>query len=117
MADSFSSLGVIVAGAVILWFGVLWIDSVMTLVVAVFTIWHSLPDIRRSIHILMEGAPSDVETAALLAELQSVSAWRRCIICTYGNWMNITARWRPISWSSRRNSIDGQSSSKNSSCD
>src|SRR6185295_9280186 len=72
MADSFSSLGVIVAGAVILWFGVLWIDSVTTLVVALFTIWHSLPDIRRSIHILMEGAPSDVETAALLAELQSV---------------------------------------------
>ena len=73
MADSFSSLGVIVAGAVILWFGVLWFDSVMTLLVAVFTIWHSLPDIRRSIHILMEGAPSDVETAALIAELQSVS--------------------------------------------
>jgi cobalt-zinc-cadmium efflux system protein len=72
MADSFSSLGVIVAGAVILWFGVFWIDSVMTLVVALFTIWQSLPDIRRSIHILMEGAPTDVETAALVAELQSV---------------------------------------------
>jgi cobalt-zinc-cadmium efflux system protein len=73
MADSFSSLGVIVAGAVILWFGVLWIDSAVTLVVAVFTIWHSLPDIRRSIHILMEGAPSDVESAGLIAALQSVT--------------------------------------------
>jgi cobalt-zinc-cadmium efflux system protein len=73
MADSFSSLGVIVSGAVILWFGVLWIDSVITLLVAIFTIWHSLPDVRRSIHILMEGAPSDVETAALLGEMQSVA--------------------------------------------
>src|SRR5262249_33847891 len=72
MADSFSSLGVIVAGSVILWFGVLWIDSLVTLLVALFTIWHSLPDIRRSIHILMEGAPSDVETAQLMAELQAV---------------------------------------------
>jgi cobalt-zinc-cadmium efflux system protein len=72
MADSFSSLGVIVAGSVILWFGVLWIDSAVTLLVALFTIWHSLPDIRRSIHILMEGAPSGVETAQLVAELQSV---------------------------------------------
>src|SRR6185295_14930511 len=63
---------VIVAGAVILLFGVLWIDSAMTLVVAVFTIWHSLPDIRRSIHILMEGAPGDVETEKLVAELQAV---------------------------------------------
>jgi cobalt-zinc-cadmium efflux system protein len=73
MADSFSSLGVIVAGVVILGFGVLWIDSAMTLAVAVFTIRHSLPDIRRSIHILMEGAPSDVETAALLSALRAVS--------------------------------------------
>jgi cobalt-zinc-cadmium efflux system protein len=72
MADSFSSLGVIVAGCVILWFGVLRIDSVVTLLVALFTIWYSLPDVRRSIHILMEGAPSDVETAQLVAELQSV---------------------------------------------
>ncbi len=73
LADSFSSLGVIVAGAIILWFGVLWIDSVVTLLVAVFTIWHSLPDIRRAIHILMEGAPSSVETEKLIADLQSVA--------------------------------------------
>src|SRR6185436_16600748 len=72
MADSLSSLGVIVAGAVILWFGVLWIDSVMTLLVELLTIWLSLPHIRRSIHILMEGPPSDVENAALIAKLQSV---------------------------------------------
>jgi cobalt-zinc-cadmium efflux system protein len=72
LADSISSLGVIVAGAIILWFGVVWIDSVMTLLVAAFILWHSLPDIRRSIHILMEGAPSDVETAELMAALQSV---------------------------------------------
>ncbi len=72
LADSFSSLGVIVAGLVILWFKVVWIDSAITLVVAALILWHSLPDIRRSIHILMEGAPSDVETAELMAELQSV---------------------------------------------
>ena len=72
MADSFSSFGVIVAGVIILWFGVVWIDSVMTLVVAVFILWHSLPDIRRAIHILMESAPSDVETAELMAALESV---------------------------------------------
>jgi cobalt-zinc-cadmium efflux system protein len=73
LADSISSLGVIVAGVVILWFGVVWIDSVITLAVAALILWHSLPDIRRSIHILMEGAPSDVETAELMAALQSVA--------------------------------------------
>ncbi len=73
LADSFSSLGVIVAGAIILWFGVLWIDSVVTLLVALFTIWHSLPDIRRAIHILMEGAPAGVEAEKLIADLQSIA--------------------------------------------
>lgn len=72
LGDSLSSLGVIVAGAVILWLGVFWIDSVMTLFVAAFILWQSVPDIRRSIHILMEGAPSDVDAAALLAALHSV---------------------------------------------
>lgn len=72
LGDSFSSLGVIVAGVLILWFGIVWIDSVITLVVAGVILWQSIPHIRRSIHILMEGAPSDVETIALVAELQLV---------------------------------------------
>lgn len=73
LADSFSSLGVIVAGVVILWFHVVWIDSVITLVVAALVLWHSLPDIRRSIHILMLGTRDDVEASTLIGELQSVS--------------------------------------------
>jgi cobalt-zinc-cadmium efflux system protein len=73
LGDSISSLGVIIAGLVIIWLGIVWIDSVITLIVAAFILWQSFPDIRRAIHILMEGAPSDVETAALLAELQSVA--------------------------------------------
>ncbi len=72
LGDSLSSLGVIVAGAVILWLGAFWIDSVITLLVAAFILWQSVPDIRRSIHILMEGAPGDVDAAALVAALQSV---------------------------------------------
>ncbi|HEX5471080.1 MAG TPA: cation diffusion facilitator family transporter [Lacipirellulaceae bacterium] len=72
LGDAFSSLGVIVAGIVILWFHAVWFDSVITLIVAAVIIWQSLPDIRRSIHILMEGAPTDVETSALVTELQSV---------------------------------------------
>jgi cobalt-zinc-cadmium efflux system protein len=73
LADSFSSFGVIVAGAVILVFGVFWIDSVITMVVAALILWHSLPDIRRSIHVLLEGVPDDIDLAALTAEMQSVA--------------------------------------------
>lgn len=72
LSDSFSSLGVIVAGILILCFGILRIDSVITLVVALLILWQSLPDIRRSIHILMLGTPSDVDVAALVAAMQTV---------------------------------------------
>ncbi|HVT27383.1 MAG TPA: cation diffusion facilitator family transporter, partial [Lacipirellulaceae bacterium] len=73
LSDAFSSLGVIVAGIIILLFRIVWIDSVVTLFVAAVIMWQSLPDIRRSIHILMEGAPSGVDIDDLIAELQSVA--------------------------------------------
>jgi cobalt-zinc-cadmium efflux system protein len=73
LSDSLSSASVMVAGFLIQWFEIYWVDSVTTLMVAALVLWQSVPDIRRSIHILMEGAPSDVETAALLAEMQSVA--------------------------------------------
>jgi cobalt-zinc-cadmium efflux system protein len=51
----------------------LWIDSLVTLIVSAYILWQCLPDMRRSIHILMQGAPDDVDTAELLAAMQSVT--------------------------------------------
>lgn len=72
LGDSLSSLGVIVAGVVIVWFGIVWIDSVVTLVVSAYILRQGFPDMKRSIHILLEGAPADVDTQELVAELQAV---------------------------------------------
>jgi cobalt-zinc-cadmium efflux system protein len=72
LGDALSSVGVIVAGAAILAAGVFWVDPAVTLLIAGFILWQSLAMIRRSIHILMEGAPADVATASLVADLQSI---------------------------------------------
>lgn len=72
LGDSFSSLGVILAGLLILWFNAVWADSVITLVVSAYILWQSFPDMRRSIHILMEGAPADVNSDELMRTMQSV---------------------------------------------
>ncbi|HEX4415527.1 MAG TPA: cation diffusion facilitator family transporter [Lacipirellulaceae bacterium] len=72
LADSLSSLGVVLAGATILWLEQPWIDAAMTILVSLYVLWQSIPDMRRSIHILMEGAPADVDTETLLAAMQSV---------------------------------------------
>jgi len=72
LGDSLSSAGVIVAGLVILRFGTMWIDSVVTLIVSAYILVQSFPDIRRSIHILMQGAPADVSSEQLVAAMQAV---------------------------------------------
>jgi cobalt-zinc-cadmium efflux system protein len=72
LGDSFSSLGVIMSGLLILWFGAVWADSLITLVVSVYILFQSFPDIRRSIHILMEGAPADVNTDELMTAMHAV---------------------------------------------
>ena len=72
LGDSLSSLGVILAGILILWFGFLRADSIITLAVSVYILWQSIPDLKRSIHILMEGAPADVNIDELMNAMQSV---------------------------------------------
>jgi cobalt-zinc-cadmium efflux system protein len=73
LQDSLSSLGVIVAGVLILWLGWMWADPVITLIISAVILWQSLTTIGRSIHILMDGAPSDVDADTLVAELQSIA--------------------------------------------
>jgi cobalt-zinc-cadmium efflux system protein len=72
LGDAISSVGVILAGTAVLLWGASWVDAVVTLVIAAYIIWQSLAMMARSIHILMEGAPADVNIDALVAELQSL---------------------------------------------
>lgn len=72
LGDAFSSVGVIIAGAAVLWFDVYWVDPAVTLIIAGYILWQSMGMMGRSIHILMEGAPSDVDSAQLVAALQTI---------------------------------------------
>jgi cobalt-zinc-cadmium efflux system protein len=72
LGDAISSVGVILAGTAILLWGAYWVDAVVTLVIAAYITWQSLAMMARAIHILMEGAPADVNRDALIAELQSL---------------------------------------------
>jgi cobalt-zinc-cadmium efflux system protein len=72
LGDALSSVGVILAGAAVLLFGAYWVDPVVTLLIAGFILWQSVAMMRRSIHILMQGAPADVDANELTAALQSI---------------------------------------------
>ena len=72
LGDALTSVGVILAGVAILWFDAFWVDTVVTVVIAVYILWQSLALMGRSIRILMESVPPDIELANVVAELHKI---------------------------------------------
>jgi len=73
LSDAVASVGVIVAGVAALLWDAFWVDAAVTLAIAAYILWQSLAMMARSIHILMEGAPADVDNDTLIAALESIS--------------------------------------------
>ena len=61
LSDAFSSVGVIIAGILILWYEVYIIDTILTLIIAGYILWHSYYMLRQTINILMESTPADIQ--------------------------------------------------------
>lgn len=75
VADAAVSAAVVIAGLLILWTGRLWIDPVISLIVAAVILWGTFGLLRESVGMSLMGVPSgialnEVETA--LAELPGV---------------------------------------------
>ncbi len=54
-ADALLSLGVVLAGLLFLWRGWVWIDPVVSLVIAVIIVIGTGSLFRKSLHLLFEG--------------------------------------------------------------
>jgi cobalt-zinc-cadmium efflux system protein len=76
-ADAVVSLGVVVAGALTLWMGWVWLDPVVSLLIAAVILWGTWGLFRQSLHMLFDGVPDHVDTLAVrqvLLELPGVMA-------------------------------------------
>jgi cobalt-zinc-cadmium efflux system protein len=71
-ADAAVSLGVVVAGWVILLTGSQWIDPAMSLVIAAVIIWGTWSLLRDSINLALHGVPEGIEIPAVRAYLTSL---------------------------------------------
>ncbi|EHJ92265.1 cation diffusion facilitator family transporter [Vreelandella boliviensis] len=74
-ADALVSLGVVIAGALYLWQGWGWIDPVMSLVIALVVVVGTWSLFRRSLHLLFDGVPEEInleEVQTALLELPGV---------------------------------------------
>lgn len=66
MGDTISSLGVIVAGIVILFTGWYIADAMVAVVIGVIILWGATRIVRESADILLEAAPGHIDTAAVI---------------------------------------------------
>jgi cobalt-zinc-cadmium efflux system protein len=73
VSDALGSVGVIVAGMLILTFGWTWVDPVVTLGIAAYILWQSLSEIGPVIRLVMLGSPPEADAEAIVAEIRAVS--------------------------------------------
>ena len=65
LADALGSVAVIVAGVVVILWGWVWVDPVVTLMVAAYILWHVWSEGGGVIRHLMLGSPPDMEAGAV----------------------------------------------------
>jgi len=69
VADAAVSAGVVIAGLGILFTGWLWIDPLVSLVVALVIVWGTWGLLRDSVHMSMKAVPPGIDPTAVRAYL------------------------------------------------
>jgi cobalt-zinc-cadmium efflux system protein len=72
LGDTLSTAAVIAGGAAILFTGIMWIDPVLSLLIAGMIVWSSATIVRETLNILLEGTPSAVELAHVRTAIGNV---------------------------------------------
>jgi cobalt-zinc-cadmium efflux system protein len=68
-ADAAGSVAALAAGMAALLWHAYWVDPAASLVIAVLIVWSSWSLLRDTTHVLMEGAPADIDLGAVEAAL------------------------------------------------
>lgn len=76
-ADALVSAGVVLAGALTLWMGWIWLDPVVSLLIAVVILWGTWSLFRQSLHLLFDGVPDSVDPQAVHASLLALPGIER----------------------------------------
>lgn len=72
LSDALSSVAIIIGGVLIDIFGWVMIDPIVTILVAVYIFYESIPIIRQTCRILMQGAP-DIDYQAIKDDLLKIN--------------------------------------------
>jgi len=72
LGDAAVSFGVVLAAALTLWTGWLWIDPAISLAIAVFVLWASWGLARSSVNLALDAVPENVDREQVEAYLNSL---------------------------------------------
>ena len=72
LGDTLSTAAVIAGGAAILFTGMMWIDPVLSLLIAGMILWSSAGIVRETLNILLEGTPRSLRLDSVRDAMQSV---------------------------------------------
>lgn len=72
VADALGSVGVIIAGTLILLYDWRIVDPIVTLVIAVYILWQAFAEIGGSIRMLMLGTPPQIDVPRLIETLSGI---------------------------------------------
>ena len=70
LADALTSIGVIIAGALILLYQWYWVDTLLTFLIAGFVLWQGIIMLPKTIHLLMEGTPENLSSDEIKASME-----------------------------------------------
>jgi cobalt-zinc-cadmium efflux system protein len=74
LGDLFGSLGAVLAAMAVRWLGWNWTDPLLSLLVALLILGGAWRLLRRSTHILLEGAPEGMDPAEVAAAVRDADA-------------------------------------------
>jgi len=73
VSDALASIGVIIAGSVILLYQWYWSDTLLTLMIAAYVLYQAATMLPKTIHILMEGTPDNISIDEVIMTMERVS--------------------------------------------
>ncbi len=73
VSDALASVGVIIAGTLILLYDWYWTDTLLTLLIAGYVLYQAATLLPKVIHVLMEGAPEDIEIDEVISTMMQIN--------------------------------------------
>jgi cobalt-zinc-cadmium efflux system protein len=61
IADVMTSVAVVLGGVLMYYFGIFWVDSFITILIAIYLLWASFDLLKGSVYVLMQFVPQELE--------------------------------------------------------